>query len=132
MLRPSRSTRIMLLRGLAGACLGAVAGYYAFAWALQYGVLVLALPGALAGIGCGLATGTRSLAAGVLAGAVALALSVYIEWHFFLRADPSFGFFLRHLHEASSQTLIMIALGTLAGFWFGWGRSKPSQTETAA
>ena len=93
----------------------------------------MALPGALVGIGCGLATSTRSLAAGVLAGAAALALSVFIEWSFFpFVADGSLAYFLRHLPEASSQTLIMIGLGTLAGFWFGWGRSKPTPLDESA
>jgi hypothetical protein len=133
MLPPSRSTPITLLRGLAGAVVGAIIGYFLFVWALGFGVIVLALPGALAGVGCGLATGTRSLTAGILAGAVALALSVFVEWRFFpFRADGSLTYFLGHLHEASGQTLIMIVLGTLAGFWFGWQRSKSLPSDAAS
>jgi hypothetical protein len=131
MLRPSRSTPITLLRSLAGAVVGAIVGYFAFAWALRFGVMILALPGALVGVGCGLATGTRSLAAGMLAGVVALALSIVITWKFNpFRADDSLGYLLWHLHEASTQTLIMIGLGTLAGFWFGWHRSQPISAGT--
>ncbi len=135
MLRPSQSTPLTLLRGLVGALLGAVVGYFAFALVVRFGFVIVALPGALVGIGCGLATGRRSPPAGVLAGIIALALSIFIEWKFFhfpVMADDSFGYFIRHLHETPSQTQVMIALGTLGGIWFGWGRSNPQPASDAA
>ena len=99
-----------------------MAGYFLFDWTLQFGVLVLALPGALVGILCGSATRVRSLPAGIMAGVIALVLSIYIEWRFFpFAADKSLAYFLAHLHQASGQTWIMILGGTLAGFWFGLG-----------
>ena len=134
MLRPSRSMPITLLRGLAGSIAGAVIGYLVFGWArdLFRGAVFLVLPGALVGIGCGMATGRRSLAAGVLAGVVALVISVIIKWKFFPFADDSLVYTLRYLHESSRILLLMIAAGTLAGFWFGWHRSLPERPEKAA
>ncbi len=130
----NRALALVLVRGLAGALLGALAGYFLFVWfKLHFGVLVLALPGALVGIVCGLATRVRSLPAGIMAGVIALVLSIYIEWKFFPFADDeSLAYFLAHLHEASGQTWIMILGGTLAGFWFGWGRSRQNAYGSAA
>ena len=130
---PNRAPALVFARGLAGALLGALAGYFLFDWTLQFGVLVLALPGALVGILCGSATRVRSLPAGIMAGVIALVLSIYIEWRFFpFAADKSLAYFLAHLHQASGQTWIMILGGTLAGFWFGWGRSRQNAYESAA
>ena len=70
--------------------------------------------------------------AGVLAGIIALALSIFIgwEWNPFI-ADDSLDYFIRHLHETDVQTKVMIALGTLGGIWFGWGRANPQPTSEA-
>ena len=39
-------------------------------------------------------------------------------------ADDSFVYFLTHLHQLKSVTLIMLVLGIVFAAWFGLGRPK--------
>ena len=106
--------------GLIGAIAGGIVGFYGFGWFYRYGFYAMILPGALLGAGCGLLAGTRSHLRGALCAAAALALSLYTEWAFFpFIADGSFGYFLRHIPDLRPVSLLMIALGTFAGFYFG-------------
>jgi hypothetical protein len=41
---------VHLLRGLVGAVVGGVTGYYAFGWALSQGYYAMVVPGALLGL----------------------------------------------------------------------------------
>ncbi len=136
------SNRINYVRGIAGAVIGGLVGYYAFFWIARQGFYGMILPGALLGLGCGLLSKGRSVPLGVLCGVAALFLGLFTEWCWrpFI-ADDGFPYFLTHAHELKTLTLIMIGLGALFAFWFGVGRQKrvwkredrrPSNDETNA
>ena len=111
--------------GLLGAGIGGVLGYYVFKFLLSQGFYGLAIPGALLGLGCGVLSKGHSHALGIVCGVLALILSLFSEWH--LRPfidDDSLGFFLSNLHELSLITLLMLAVGTYAGYWLGQGRER--------
>ncbi len=121
-----------ILRGLIGLSAGAALGYFAFFFVARQGFYALALPGALIGLGCGLASGIRSSPLATLCGIVALVLGIISEWQ--LRpfgADPSFTYFLTHLHQLTTVTLVMLVLGVVFAAWFGVGRDRlPRQGTT--
>jgi hypothetical protein len=109
---------------LVGAAVGGAVGYFAFFWVSRQGFLGLVLPGGLLGLGAGVFK-TRSAYIAAICGVAALALSVYAEW---VRApfikDDSFGYFIAHLHELKPIKLIMLAVGTIIGFWIPFRRSQ--------
>jgi hypothetical protein len=116
----------IILRGMAGALIGAVIGWFAFDWIVGQGLYALALPGALLGLGCGLFAGGVSTVNAVLCAILAGALGLVLEWwHLPFVADESFGFFLSNLHELKPITWLMVALGSVFGYWFGRGSSRP-------
>jgi uncharacterized membrane protein (UPF0136 family) len=116
---------LVLARGLAGAIVGGVVGYFVFRWLSRNGFLSHMVPGMLLGLGAGLAARGRSLPLGIICALASLVLGVFSEW---MRApfvdDPSFTFFVAHLSEmrGASVKLVMIGLGAAGAFWFGQGR----------
>jgi hypothetical protein len=56
-------------------------------------------------------------------GFLALALALFTEWRFepFI-ADAGLGYFLSHVHHLQPLTPVMIAVGTLIGFYVPFGR----------
>jgi|KBSSwiStaDraftv2_1062776.scaffolds.fasta_scaffold1203479_2 hypothetical protein len=129
-------TIINTARGLLGAVLGGAAGYFATGWLARQGFYAMALPGASIGLGAGLLVTKRCPGVAIVCGILALALGVFTEWSNFpfvrnarLGSDPSLGYFLRHLGNLRPLTLILIGLGTVAGYWFALGvggkRSAP-------
>jgi F0F1-type ATP synthase assembly protein I len=121
------------LRGFAGAVVGGGVDYFVFGWLTSQGYYAVALPGVLLGIGAGMLRQRQSLAFSIACGVAALALGILAEWkHFPYAADQSLGYFLEHLRGCSPVTLIMIALGSFAGYWFSRkrGRHSPSDSRT--
>jgi hypothetical protein len=111
------------LLGLIGGAIGGAIGYFVFFYATRQGLYPMVLPGALVGLGCGAMLGTKSNAMGVICGLSALALGLFIEWQFApFERDRSLGFFLSHVNQLRSMTLILIVLGALLAFAFGRGR----------
>lgn len=111
------------LLAAAGAVGGAVLGCLAFYFLLTLGFYGMVLPGALIGLGCGAQSAARSNAVGVAAALLALIVSLLTEWHFFpFLADNSLSYFLAHLGDLKTMTMLTIAAGVFAGFWFGRGR----------
>ena len=110
-------------RGLAGAAVGGVVGYFAFAWVLRQGFYAIMLPGALIGFGAELLAMHRSQARGIACAVGALLLGLFAEWHErpFL-ADDSLGYFVGHLNELKGITWIMIGVGTFLAYY--WGRES--------
>ena len=102
---------------LLGGIVGGVFGYFAFFWLSRQGFYGLALPGTFLGLGAG-AVKNRSILVAVFSGIAALLLGIFTEWKFSpMIADPSFGYFITHLHDLQSVTLIMIAIGGAVGFY---------------
>lgn len=114
---------LALLRGVVGMLAGGAVGCLLFWLLLQQGFYALVLPGALIGLGCGAFSRTRSglLAAG--SACVATVVTLGLEARFFpFVADPSMSYFVTHLHQLKSATVIMMAIGVFMAGWFGWGR----------
>ncbi|MCI0357035.1 MAG: hypothetical protein L0211_00935 [Planctomycetaceae bacterium] len=116
---------MLLVRGLGGAIVGGLIGYFLFRWLATQALGAHALPGAAIGIGAGWAARGRSQLLGVLCAVAAAILIIIAEW---LRApfvkDKSLLFFVSHLLEMDGATLklVLMALGTACAYWFGQGR----------
>ncbi|HEV8000724.1 MAG TPA: hypothetical protein VGP63_12645, partial [Planctomycetaceae bacterium] len=120
---PSTAKNPNWFLALAGAIAGFAVGYAAFWLLVRLGIYGLVLPGALLGLGCGALSGGNSNRIGIVCGALALVAGILTEWRFApFRADASLGFFLAHVQDLSTLTLVTIAGGGLFGFWFGRGR----------
>jgi hypothetical protein len=123
-----------LTLGVAGALAGGIAGYFAFGWLAGQGFYALALPGVLVGVGAGWFPRDRSMPLAIGCGILSLVLGVVAEWkHFPFAKDESFVYFLSHLPDLRPFTLLMLAVGTFAGFWFAWrAGSKPASRVDGA
>lgn len=115
------------LLAIVGAALGGALGYFGFFWMARHGYYGLILPGGLLGLGASLGR-TRSiwLAAGF--GLAALALGIFTEWRFApFRKDDGLAYFLLHLADNDSVTLLMIGVGGVLGFWVPFRRMDPAR-----
>ncbi len=109
--------------GVVGGVIGGALGYYAFFFMVRQALYPMVLPGALVGLGCGALLGTKSNAMGIVCGLCALLLGFFIEWQFApFVADRSLNYFITHIHQLRSMTLMLIVIGALLGFAFGRGR----------
>ena len=110
------------LIAVAAATVGGIAGFYAFKWLWLQGFYALVLPGGLLGMAAGFRR-NRSILVAVVCGIAATALGIVVESHFrpFV-ADGSFGYFITHLMDLQSATLLMIAIGGFIGFWVPFRR----------
>ena len=120
---PTPNQTLVLLRGLGGAVLGAIAGYVVFRVLLRSNLYGIMIPGALLGLGASLAARGRHSILGIVCGIAAIPLAIWSEWSVMpFIPDKSFTFFLSHVHELPPLHLIMMALGAAAAYWFGQGR----------
>lgn len=120
-----------LIRGLCGAAVGGVAGYYLFEWILRQDFYAMVIPGAALGMGFGLASREQSAVCGVVSGLLGLGFGLFVEWkHFPFLKDGSFGYFLQNVHQLKPITLVMIGLGGFVAFWFGVGRERFGPTQS--
>ncbi len=109
---------------LFGAALGGLLGYLVFFALARRGLYGLAFPGGLLGLGAGIFK-TRSKAIPFVCGLAALALGLFTEWcHEPFLADPSLGYFVSHVHQLQPITLVMLAAGTLIGFYVPFRRGQ--------
>lgn len=119
------------LRGLAGAAAGGGVGYFLFSWLTSQGFYAVALPGVLLGIGAGMLRQRHSLEFSLVCGLSALAMGIFAEWtRFPYAADESLAYFLMHLQDLRPVTIIMIALGGFAGFWFSRKSGRNSSNDS--
>lgn len=111
---------------LAGALVGGLIGHFAFLWMLRQGYYAMILPGGLLGLGAGW-TRNRSRVLAVICGVLALGLGLVSEWRGFpFAADPSWGFFLKHVGDLQPITMLMIGVGAFIGFWIPFRRIEPT------
>jgi hypothetical protein len=114
---------LVIARGLGGALLGGIVGYFVFRWLAGqnfYGIMII---GALMGLCAGFAARGRSPVLGGLCAVLALIAAVLSEWNVFpFVKDKSLAFFLAHIHHLAPIKLIFMALGAAAAYWFGQGR----------
>lgn len=123
----STAPAINVVLTLAGAMVGGALGFFAFGWLVRQGFYAPAIPGVLLGVGGGLLARRRSHLLAAICGMFATALCLFAEWrHFPFLRDGSLSYFLAHLAELKPLTLMMVALGGFAGFWFTW-RARPVQ-----
>ncbi len=126
----SSSVGLCFLRGLVGAAIGGLLGYFAFFWIASQGFYALVLPGASLGIGFGILHRGQTTAGGVLCAILAILLGLYSDWKLrpFIK-DDSLLFFLTHVHQLTPIILIMIGVGGCCGYWFGKGTGGRIEKE---
>ena len=118
------SIAVSFARGIVGAAIGGIIGWFAFDWLRSQQLYALALPGSLVGLGFGLLSRRSMLIGGLFSAVAGLALMLVCEWN---RApftdDKSLVYFLTHLQHLDKQfTYLLLAAGTAFAFWFGKGR----------
>ncbi len=123
-MKESRRPQTIAL-GLLGAAIGGGMGYFTFFWAARQGFYALILPPALLGLTAGYFARCRSTPLAILCAVAGLALGLYTEWRFApFRTDPSFPYFLTHLHQLKPFTLLSLALGVLGCYRFALGADR--------
>jgi hypothetical protein len=107
-------------RSIVGAVAGGILGYAAFFWVARHGFYALALPGIVLGLGCSVLSQGRSALRGAVCALVAFPLGVYTDWRFDNPPNQhTLGYWFSHLPQQGIITLILLAVGTLAAYWFG-------------
>jgi hypothetical protein len=112
--------------GLIGAVMGGVFGFFIYRLGLQQGLKAGVVPGALVGLGSGLLSSRPSRLRGLICGIGALAIGIFAEWRFApFNKDDTLGYFLTHMNLLPSLVIVMIALGTFLGYYWGGQGFKP-------
>ncbi len=110
-------------RGLLGAAIGAVAGWFVYFWLLDQGYDGLMIPGALVGFGFSTLAGRSGWYYGLVCGVIGLLLMLVCEWQSLLKfQNGPFVDFLMNIHQLNAPNKLMLAGGTLLAFWTGKGR----------
>ena len=110
-------------RGVLGAVLGAVAGYYVFLWLLTQGYYGLAMPAILLGVGFGIFARRSMISGGLFCAVGGLVLMIYCEWSKWpFVKDESLQYFVKNIFSLKPVTLGSMAIGMAGAFWFGKGR----------
>lgn len=113
------------LLAITGAVIGGTLGYIGFRWMARHGYYGLILPGGLLGLGASIGR-TRSIWLAVGFGLAALSLGIFSEWRYApFRKDDGFVYFLLHVFDNDPVTLLMIAVGSVLGFWVPFRRIDP-------
>ncbi len=122
---PQRPQSIAL--ALLAATVGGCVGYFAFFWIAKQGFYAIMLPPALVGMAAGYCTPRRSQPLAIACAIGGLALGLYTEWRFapFI-VDASFSYFITHVHKLKPITLLMLAIGTVASYYFALGTERKS------
>jgi hypothetical protein len=111
-----------LLRGIAGAVVGGLVGYWLFFWIVKQGFYGLVLPPAMLGLAAGACAGRKSHLLAVICAVAGFGLALFAEWRFepFI-ADPSLAYFLTHLPALRPVTWIMLGLGIFFSYRLALG-----------
>jgi hypothetical protein len=122
--RPHGSNQMKTLLVLLGAIVGGIVGHFLAHWLVHQNFYGMIIPGAFVGLGAGISR-SRSLLVPIACSILALAAGFLTEW--IARPfvdDHTFGDFLAHLGDRQPITFIMIAIGTLVGFWIPFQRRR--------
>jgi hypothetical protein len=120
---------LTLVRGLLGAVVGGLVGYFAFFWMAEQGLYALILPPGLLGLGAGICARRRSTPLAITCGVAGLALALFTEWRFApFVVDGSFAYFITHLQDLRPFTLLMLAVGTVLSYRLALGFDRRSKT----
>ncbi len=126
------------VRGIIGAAAGGIVGCLAFWLLVRRGLHAPILPFGVIGLGCGLLSRRRDLWLGALSAGLGLVVTIVADWLWWpFKADPSFGYFITHLHRQDPMVLLGIpvsplliyVIGATVAFWFGMGRNRLSYAE---
>lgn len=110
-------------RGLAGAVVGGVVGFFVFNWLASMTLHAIALPGAFLGGCCGMFSRIKSIPLAVVCLVSGIALSIFCEWwNYPMIVDDSFSYFIKNLHKTDPPSKIAMVLGPIVAAWFGYGR----------
>ena len=105
--------------------MGGCVGYFAFFWVVRQGFYAIMLPPAMVGLGAGLLARRRSPLLAAICAVAGLGLGIITEWKFApFKVDDSFSFFVTHLHELRSLTLILIPIGTIMSYRLALGMDQ--------
>jgi hypothetical protein len=116
---------------LSCAVAGGIAGYFGFAFLLDYGLYALALPGGLVGLLGGVVR-TRSPIVSVVCGLIGLAAGLVTEHSRApFVADNGLAYFIAHTTDLPPFTLVQIAAGGLIAFWVPFRRRIFKREESA-
>ena len=121
----TRQWLIPVARGVAGAIVGGLIGYFAFGFLWNKGWYAFMLPAGLVGIGFGLASQKKSIVLGIVVALIALVFGLWTEaTHGPFTSDESFGYFLKTIATDSvhQYKLLLHGLSGFLAFWFARGR----------
>ena len=109
---------------LAGAVVGAWIGYFGVGWLWGQGYYAMILPGGLCGLGAGVFK-TRSRIVPFICGILAIVATLYAEWRYFpFVDDSSLTFFLSHLTDLRTMTIIDLVVGALISVYVPFRRGQ--------
>jgi hypothetical protein len=114
-----------IVRGAAGALLGALAGSAMFVGLLKIGLYALIIPGALAGMGGAWMSRVHSRLVGVLCIVIGAAATILCEWSQFpFVADDSLIYFVTHINTLRSMAMLLGGLGIVLAYAYGKGSAS--------
>ena len=117
-----------MARGLIGAAIGGVVGYFVFFWIARQGFYPLVLPPVAVGFAAGLCARGRSIPLAIVCAVAGLLLGLFIEWRFApFVADGSLLYFITHLHALRPITLLMLAVGVFFSYRLALGRERTTK-----
>jgi hypothetical protein len=106
--------------------LGGVAGHLLFFVLAARGLYGLAIPGGCVGLFAGIVKG-RSVRVALLCGVLAFLAGVVTQWRFAGWLDEGWIRSLHHFPALPPMTVLLLALGTFAGFWVPFRRLERSR-----
>jgi hypothetical protein len=108
------------IRSIVGAAAGGILGYALFFWVAHHGFYAVALPGIMLGLGCSVLSRGRSVLRGAASAVAAFPLCVFTDWRYYNPTNQnSLGYWFSHLLQHGPITLVLLAVGTVAAYWFG-------------
>lgn len=112
---------IAMLKGVIGAVVAGVIGYFLYRLLLNNGYYAIAIPGGFVGIGYGLAARKPSMIAGICCGIAGLFFGFWCDAVTMAPPETLFSY-LAKFNQKPQTNLILICIGAFMSAWFGRGR----------